>query len=161
MIRNWNSPDGSFRIGSCSISLQDWVLRCVNSPPAPALWTIHRRVVQRLPVHPQSVRRFLYPCVPTQFLWKLGGIFQQSAPARSLLPELRRFGLRIRQPQHELWLVEQFLFQSTQPNGLLPHLRIFHDRLWKSQLHDRFVEQVQRCTAPQKQDLFRLRRVNL
>ena len=30
-----------------------------------------------------------------------------AAPARSLLPELRRFGLRICQPQHELRIVEQ------------------------------------------------------
>ena len=57
--------------------------------------------------------------------------------------------------------MEQFFLQSAQPDGVLPHLRIFHDRLWKSQLHDRFVEQVQRYPAPTFKNLLRLRRVDL
>ena len=58
---------------------------------------------------------------------ELGAVFVQPAPAHRFLPKLRRDGLRLCQPQHELWGVEQFFLQSAQPNGILPHLRILHN----------------------------------
>ena len=72
----------------------------------------------------QSKRETIYATGHSYILWKLGAVFYIAAPARSLLPELRRFGLRIRQPQHELRIMEQFFLQSAQPDGVLPHLRI-------------------------------------
>ena len=57
--------------------------------------------------------------------------------------------------------MEQFFLQSAQPDGVLPHLRIQYHGLRFAFLFYGFVEQIQRHPAPQKQDLFWLRRVDL